>query len=153
MVGSGMGIVKDLAIVRRVSWPLVILALTLSCSSTPTAPTPPPPPPVADPPILTCNGDGVSRATTNAGGMAVTFDLPTATKGEGTVTVSCSPASGDNFPIGTTEVKCTATDTLNRKSECAFPVTVSKLATLSKVKYMAFGDSITAGEITAPVSG
>ena len=148
-----MGIVKDLAIVRRAGWPLVVLALIASCSS-PTAPTPPPPPPpVADPPILSCPGDGVNRATVNAGGMTVTYDLPTATKGEGTVTVACSPASGENFPIGTTEVTCTATDTLSRKSECAFPVTVSKLATLSKLKYMAFGDSITAGEITVPISG
>jgi len=42
---------------------------------------------------------------------------------------------------------------LSRKSECAFPVTVAKLATLSKLRYMAFGDSITAGEITVPISG
>ena len=69
------------------------------------------------------------------------------------MSVTCSPASGDTFPIGTTEVKCTATDSLNRTSECAFPVTVEKLPTLSKVKYFAFGDSITAGEITVPVSG
>jgi len=148
-----MGIVKDLAIVRKFFGPLVILALALSCSSGPTAPTPPPPPPIADAPILSCPGDGVSRATVNAGGMAVTYDLETASKGEGAVTVSCSPASGENFAIGTTEVKCTATDTLSRKAECSFPVTVAKLPVLSKVKYFAFGDSITAGEITAPVSG
>ena len=148
-----MGILKDLVVVRRAAWPLAVLALVASCSS-PTGPTPPPPPPpVADPPILTCPGDGVSRATVNSGGMTVTFDTPKVTGGEGNVTVACSPASGDNFPIGMTEVKCTATDTLSRKSECAFPVTVSKLATLSKLRYMAFGDSITAGEITAPISG
>src|SRR4029450_7717443 len=86
----------------------VTLALGAACSS-PTSPTPPPPPPppVADPPVLSCPGDGVNRATVNAGGMTVSYDLPTASKGEGTVTVSCSPASGENFPIGTTEVTCT----------------------------------------------
>ena len=83
--------------------------------------------------------------------MAVSFDTPTATAGQGTVTVTCTPPSGDTFPIGTTAVTCKATDTLNRTAECSFPVTVSKLATLSKTRYLAFGDSITAGEVTFPV--
>ena len=48
-------------------------------------------------------------------------------------------------------MKCTATDSLNRKGECTFNVTVSKLAQLSKTRYLAFGDSITAGEVTFPV--
>ena len=128
---------------------LIALALGNAACSSPAAPTPPPPPPAAAP-VLTC-GEGVSRATVNAGGMTVSFDTPTATGGQGTVTVTCTPPSGDNFPIGTTAVTCKATDTLNRTSECAFPVTVSKLATLSKTKYLAFGDSITAGEVTFPV--
>lgn len=85
--------------------------------------------------------------------MTISYDKPTVTGGEGAVTVTCAPASGENFPIGSTEVKCTATDTLNRTDNCAFTVTIAKLATLSKVKYFAFGDSITAGEITVPISG
>ena len=147
-----MGILNDLVIVRRAAWPLVMLALVASCSS-PTAPTPPPPPPVAEAPKLSCQLDGIGRATTSAGGMTVSYDTPSVTGGQGTVNVSCSPASGNNFPIGQTEVKCTATDTLNRTDTCNFTVTISKLATLSKLRYMAFGDSITAGEITAPISG
>ena len=144
---------KSLVISRPLTLVMALLVIAVSCSS-PTTPTPPPPPPppVADPPALSC-GEGVSRATINATGMAVSYDTPPVTGGQGSVTVQCSPQSGENFPIGTTEVKCTATDTLNRKSECTFPVTVSKLSTLSKVRYMAFGDSITAGEITAPVGG
>lgn len=149
-----MGILKFLSASRFVAWALLVAALTAACSS-PTQPTPPPPPPppVADPPSLACPADGVSRATTNAGGMAVSFDTPPVTGGQGSVTVSCSPQSGETFPIGATEVKCTATDTLNRTGSCTFNVNVSKLATLSKVKYFAFGDSITAGEITVPISG
>jgi lysophospholipase L1-like esterase len=50
-----------------------------------------------------------------------------------------------------TAVKCTATDSLNRTASCEFPITVSKLPQLSKVRYLAFGDSITAGEVTFPV--
>ena len=74
------------------------------------------------------------------------------TGGEGTVNVTCSPPSGETFPIGMTPVQCTATDSLGRTGTCAFGVTVSKLAQLSKTKYLAFGDSITAGEITFPGS-
>jgi lysophospholipase L1-like esterase len=55
------------------------------------------------------------------------------------------------FPIGSTAVSCTATDTLNRTATCSFNVTVSKLPTLSKTRFLAFGDSITAGEVTFPV--
>lgn len=149
-----MGTVKHWAISRQVSLALVVVvALAASCSKTPTAPDPPPPPPpVADPPTLACV-EGVSRATVNADGAQVSFDTPPVTGGQGSVTVSCAPPSGETFPIGTTEVKCTATDTLNRTGECSFAVTVSKLAQLSKVRYFAFGDSITAGEITVPIGG
>jgi lysophospholipase L1-like esterase len=123
-----------------------------ACSKPPTAPTPPPPPPppVANPPSLACV-EGVSRSTVNAGGLAVSYDTPPVTDGQGSVSVTCSPASGETFPIGTTAVTCTATDTLNRTGSCSFSVTVSKLAQLSRVRFLAFGDSITAGEVTAPV--
>ncbi len=129
------------------------LAIGVACSNPATAPTPPapPPPPPASPPTLSCV-EGVSRATVNAAGVAVNFDTPPVTGGQGSVSVVCSPPSGETFPIGTTEVKCTATDTLNRTGECTFNVTVSKLAQLSKTRYLAFGDSITAGEITFPIA-
>jgi len=143
-----MGIVKSCVIGVVIA---LTLALGAACSS-PTAPTPPPPPPppVADAPSLSCI-EGISRATVNAAGMAVSFDAPPVTGGQGSVTVACSPSSGETFPIGTTSVKCTATDSLNRTASCEFPITVSKLPQLSKVRYLAFGDSITAGEVTFPV--
>ena len=127
----------------------VTLALGAACSS-PTTPTPPPPPPPAEPPSLSCV-EGVSRATVDTAGVSVSFETPPVTAGQGSVSVACAPPSGEMFPIGTTEVKCTATDSLNRKAECSFNVTVSKLAQLSKTRYLAFGDSITAGEVTFPV--
>jgi lysophospholipase L1-like esterase len=95
--------------------------------------------------------EGISRATVNAAGMAITFDAPPVKDGQGSVTTTCAPDSGTTFPIGTTEVKCTATDSLNRTGTCTFNVTVSKLAQLSKVRYLAFGDSVTSGEVSFPV--
>ena len=136
-------------------WPALVMTLAISaaCSRPATAPTPPPPPPPppASPPTLACV-EGISRATVNATGVAVNYETPPVTGGEGSVSVVCSPLSGETFPIGTTEVKCTATDTLNRTGDCSFTVTVSKLAQLSKTRYLAFGDSITAGEVTFPVA-
>lgn len=137
---------------KRASLGLLIASVMLiaSCSKTPAAPTPPPPPPpppVAEAPTVTCI-EGLSRATVNAGGMAVTFETPSATGGQGTVNVSCSPDTGQNFPIGTTQVTCTATDSLNRTGSCSFNVTVSRIPTLQSTKFLAFGDSITAGEVS-----
>lgn len=133
---------------------IAMLAIAAACSKSPTAPTPPPPPPpppIANPPSLSC-GEGLSRSTINAGGLAISFDTPSPTDGQGTVTVACTPGSGSTFPIGTTEVSCTATDSLARTASCSFSVTVQKLPTLSKTRFLAYGDSITAGEVTFPVS-
>ena len=146
-----MSFVKSWAI-RAVS--IAVLAVFITACSTPSTPTPPPPPPPppADPPTLSCV-EGISRATVNPNGVAVSYDAPPVTAGQGSVTVSCAPPSGETFPIGTTEVKCTATDTLQRTGTCSFNVTVTKLAELSRTKYLAFGDSMTAGEVTFPLAG
>jgi lysophospholipase L1-like esterase len=131
---------------------VVIVALAAACSKTPTAPTPPPPPPpppVASPPSLACV-EAITRSTINAGGMTLDFDTPPVSDGQGTVNVTCSPGSGSSFPIGSTTVSCTATDSLSRTGTCSFTVNINKLPTLSRTKFLAFGDSITAGEVTVP---
>jgi lysophospholipase L1-like esterase len=84
--------------------------------------------------------------------MTLDFDAPPATGGQGAVNVTCSPGSGSSFPIGATTVTCTATDSLSRTATCTFDVNISKLPTLSKTRFLAFGDSITAGEVSFPVS-
>lgn len=114
------------------------------CNSTPTAPTPPPPPPVADPPELTCPSPVTVSALTSAG-AAVTFTMPESRKGQGTVSVACTPESGTRFPIGVTEAECVATDSLSRKASCTFSVTVTAPPRLSRTRIMAFGDSLTFG--------
>jgi lysophospholipase L1-like esterase len=65
-------------------------------------------------------------------------------------TVTCAPVSGSLFPVGTTQVRCTATAGTDTAS-CSFPVTVTPPpARLSRTKFLAFGDSLTAGEVTQP---
>jgi lysophospholipase L1-like esterase len=126
------------------------------CSS-PTTPTPPvpipiPPPPDPDPPTLTCPAP-VTASTISASGTTVTFAAPTVTAGKEPVTVACTPASGSTFALGATTVACTATDSLNRTATCSFTVTVSRTPQLTVTKFLAFGDSITAGEVSFPVAG
>ncbi|MDP2055105.1 MAG: GDSL-type esterase/lipase family protein [Acidobacteriota bacterium] len=84
--------------------------------------------------------------------MAVTFTTPVAEKGTLPVTVSCTPPAGETFPIGETRVECTAKDSLGRSATCSFQVSVSRTPLLSKTRFLAFGDSITFGEVTVPVS-
>jgi hypothetical protein len=55
----------------------------------------------------------------------VNYTSPTANDiVDGAVTVTCSPASGSTFPIGTTTVTCSATDARNNTSSTSFTVTV-----------------------------
>jgi lysophospholipase L1-like esterase len=84
--------------------------------------------------------------------MAITFEAPQTRGGQDPLNVSCSHESGAMFPIGETTVNCNVTDGLNRQSSCSFTVNVTKLPQLSRLKYMAFGDSITLGEVTLPGS-
>ncbi len=133
---------------------VALFALLASGCSSPTTPTatPPPPPPVvvADPPTIACP-TSVLASTISASGTAVRFELPPTEKGKDPVNVSCSPASGSNFPVGNTSVECRATDALDRSAACSLIVQVTKLPSLSKTRFLAFGDSITAGEVTFPI--
>jgi len=129
------------------------LVLAVTCSKAPTAPDPVPTPPappvvvVPDPPTLACPSPLTS--TTTGTGATVTYTTPSAEGGQTPVSVACEPASGTTFAIGSNEVRCTATDSLNRTASCSFGVTVSRLATISKTKFLAFGDSITVGTVSA----
>jgi lysophospholipase L1-like esterase len=126
---------------------LVLLALLCSagCNNTPSAPTPPPAAPVADPPELTCPGPVAVAARTSVG-ATVTYALPESRKGQGTVSVACTPPSGTTFPIGVTQAECVATDSLSRTGSCTFSVTVAAPPRLRRTRIMAFGDSLTEGQ-------
>ncbi len=88
------------------------------------------------------------REATMPQGTDVHFDAPTATGGRAPYTVRCDPASGTNFAIGETAVRCTATDADMAQASCGFRVTVRVSRTIAKTKFMAFGDSITQGAVS-----
>ena len=81
---------------------------------------------VADPPVLSgVPGDQVLEAVSSAG-APYSWPNPTATDPDGNpTTVECSPPSGTTFPIATTIVTCTATDTVSlEETSQTFTVTV-----------------------------
>jgi len=122
---------------------LLALMCCAACNDTPTAPTPPPVV-VADPPEVTCPGPVTVSALTSVG-ATVTYAVPEIRKGEGTVSVACTPPSGTRFPVGMTQAECVATDSLSRTGSCTFSVTVAGPPRLRRTRIMAFGDSLTEG--------
>jgi hypothetical protein len=59
----------------------------------------------------------------DASGAVVRWEVR-AEVGCGEVAVNCNPPSGSLFPVGTTEVICTAVDASGTTAECRFQVTV-----------------------------
>ncbi|HWW60981.1 MAG TPA: HYR domain-containing protein, partial [Thermoanaerobaculia bacterium] len=75
------------------------------------------------PPNLYLPAD-ITASTTSTAGTAVTFNATAVDDVSGAVPVTCSPASGSIFPIGTTTVRCTARDTSGNDAAGTFKVTV-----------------------------
>src|SRR5439155_11239741 len=75
-------------------------------------------------PTITCPPD----MTVTDGGAAmapITYPAPTVSDNCTVTSVSCVPASGSNFPVGTTTVNITAKDEAGNTASCSFTVTRS----------------------------
>ncbi|MGE3176460.1 MAG: GDSL-type esterase/lipase family protein [Vicinamibacterales bacterium] len=105
----------------------------------------PGPTPIAEPPRVSCPTP-VSIVSASALPTSVVYGNATTTGGESPVTVTCTPASGSLFQLGANQVTCTARDNRSRADVCTFTVTVQRPAQISMTRFVAFGDSITAGE-------
>jgi lysophospholipase L1-like esterase len=128
----------QIAAPRHLPW-IVLATLVPACGGSPTSPDPPVPPPA-----VTCPANVETLARLGQPPV-VTFDVPIPTGGVAPVSTTCAPASGTPFPLGTTRVTCTATDSRGRSGACGFSVIVSAVPVLSSVRFAAFGDSITEG--------
>lgn len=79
----------------------------------------------AQPPTLDVGSDLTTEATSTAGAV-VAFAAPAAFDTcDGPVPVSCTPASGETFPLGTTQVNCSAADAEGNSGRTTFTVTVT----------------------------
>ncbi len=75
--------------------------------------------------MLTQPPDILNVPAPDANGALVTYALPTATDNDDpNPVVSCLPASGSLFPLGSTTVTCTATDAVGNTSSVTFTVEV-----------------------------
>jgi lysophospholipase L1-like esterase len=130
---------------------LAAVALAAACAScggdeAPTAPSPP----AVQPLTLQCPA-AVQGQSANGAPVSIQLPAPTTSGGVLPVTVSCAP-TGTPFPVGSTRVSCTASDARGSSSSCAFDVLVAP-PPLARTSFLAFGDSMTAGEITVPAAG
>ena len=67
-----------------------------------------------------------STPAASSSGSTETYTAPTATDQYGaSVAVSCAPATGSTFAIGTTTVTCTATDAYSNTATATFTITVN----------------------------
>lgn len=76
------------------------------------------------PPVLTIPA-GISVNAAGASGALVTYTASALDIVDGSVSVSCTPASGSTFPVGTTMVNCSATDSHGNTAKGSFPVAVT----------------------------
>ena len=135
---------------RRTLSALACLLFSAACSS-PTAPPPVQPPSTPDAPAIAC--PTAVNAGVEQSPAVVTYPSPVVSAGAPPLVTSCTIESGASFPAGTTDVICTATDSLARRAQCAFQVRVSVTARLGATSFLAFGDSITEGEVSPPAPG
>src|SRR2546423_266805 len=84
------------------------------------------------PPVVNVPGS-FSVSTPDPSGTSVTFSASANDNVDGPVTPSCSPSSGSNFPVGTTKVTCTATDSHGNTGSASFNVTVNLVDTTPPV--------------------
>ncbi|OJT26178.1 hypothetical protein BO221_10190 [Archangium sp. Cb G35] len=75
-------------------------------------------------PVLTCPASLTTTAP-DANGVAVSYAPATATDDRDTPVIEYGRASGSIFPVGTTAVTVTATDTAGNRGQCTFEVTVT----------------------------
>jgi lysophospholipase L1-like esterase len=119
--------------------------LAIRCGGNPARPSTPTP---ADPPKITCPTSSIVPSL-DGGPTLVTYAAASVAGGELPVLTACTPGSGSAFAVGATPVTCTATDALQRVDRCSFTVTVQPPPRITATRFVAFGDSITAGVVAS----
>lgn len=128
----------------RLVLPVSLVTLLAACSS-PAGPTPPP---GTVAPALSC--PDVASQIAEGAAVVVQYQLPRVSGGTAPINVVCAQPPGSSFPLGTTDVSCTATDGAARTAQCSFRVSVTLIPRLKGTQILAFGDSITEGTSSPP---
>ena len=75
-------------------------------------------------PVITVPATATVEATSGTGAI-FTYTATATDLVDGNVAVTCTPASGATFPLGTTTVSCSATDARGNSGVASFTVTVA----------------------------
>jgi len=94
-------------------------------------------------PVVSVPSD-ITKSTTSSG-MSVTYSATATDDVDGSITPTCTPASGSTFVIGATTVTCSATDSAGNTGTASFTVTVKKTIGTNLKLLFEFG-SYTASE-------
>jgi hypothetical protein len=84
------------------------------------------------PPTVNVPSD-IATTTTAASGKNVSFTATASDNIDGSITPTCSPASGALFPVGSTTVNCSATDSHGNTGTGSFKVTITYIDTVPPV--------------------
>jgi hypothetical protein len=76
------------------------------------------------PPAVTCPADATVECDNGQRGAVATFSATAIDNCDGGRTVTCDPASGSTFPLGTTEDLCIAFDDTGNAARCLHDITV-----------------------------
>lgn len=131
----------------RLSLVLVALFAVAACGGK--TPTQPPPPPEG--PYTVCPAD-ITIESFEGNPIPVTYALPGASGGTPPLNVACTPESGKTFAVGEHPVTCTVTDGAAKTSSCTFKIIVTTPPRITLTQFTAFGDSLTWGVTSDPVS-
>jgi hypothetical protein len=74
------------------------------------------------PPLISCPSSITANAPKPGSATVVTYPAPVAEDNCALQSVVCTPPSGSAFPVGSTTVTCTATDTSGNMASCSFTV-------------------------------
>ncbi len=94
----------------------------------------------------------ITEEATGPNGNVVTYNATSSDLVDGSVNVECTPASGSTFPIATTTVDCSATDTAGNKSTGSFTVKVQDTIAPNNIQFVGNindGDSFFFGDVPA----
>jgi hypothetical protein len=81
-------------------------------------------------PTIAAHADVAGGEAVSAAGVAVSYDAPvTDDVIDGAGVATCSPVSGETFPIGVSTVTCSATDAAGNTATSMFSVTVTDVTT------------------------
>ena len=102
------------------------------------------------PPIISSTSS-ITQEATSSSGATVIYTLPTSTDyiDGATDSVTCSPASGTTFPLGTTTVSCSSNDSLGLTGTSTFSVTVQDTTppTISSVSNITQSNTTVSGAV------